>query len=309
MKLSLSLSAVFPLFCYLVIGFVCKKLGIVDKQATSKFNTLLFQILFPINLFKNVVDARQALLNGEGTATIIYLLAYFAVMLVLLIFVAKAMSKDKKRQGAFIICVHSNNTLLFSLIIAESLLGPSELGTITFCAVIFTTVINLVSICVLEYLRGNKPNIGQLLVSILTNHNMLGALVGFVFVILNIQVPELLMIPVRNISNAVLPMALIILGADLNLSSTRKNTKDLGISCFLKLVACPAIAIYVAYFLGFRGNDIITIFTMTSAPSAIICYAYAEKLDSDAPFAGELITISTLLSIITIFLWILVIPI
>lgn len=309
MNLYLSLSAVFPLLCYLVIGFLCRKFNILDKQATSKFNNLLFKILFPINLFRNVVDARDALKNGEGLSTVLYLFFFFLGILVLLVFVSRLLSKDPKRRGAFIVGVFSNNTLLFSLIIAETLLGPKELGTISIGAVIFTAMINVVSTVVLEYLRGNKPNIGKLIISVITNSNIIGSLIGFVFVMFNIYVPELLMTPVRNLSAAILPISLIILGADLNINSTKKNAKDLTIACILKLIISPAIAIYLAYFLGFRGNDIITIFALTSAPSAVVCYTYALQLDSDALFMGEMITISTVLSIISIFLWILILPV
>lgn len=308
MRFTLSFSVVFPLFCYLAIGYICKRFDILDDHATSKFNTLLFKFLFPLNLFKNIYEARSAFSDSESSKVIIYLLVFTALEFVIICFVSKFLSKDNKRRGAFIQGVLSTNTLLFSLVIAQSILAPEELGAISIAVAIFTPLLNIVSIIVLEILRGNKPDIKVLLLSVFRNPQVIGSLLGFAVVIFKINIADVVLIPIKNLSATVTPIALIVLGADLNITSVKHNLKDLSVACALKLIVIPAIAIYLGYYLGFRNSDIVTIFSMFAAPSAVIGYATAVKLDSDGPFAGEIITVSTLLSIITVFIWILIIP-
>lgn len=308
MRLNLSLSVVFPLFCYLAIGFVCKKTNILDEHTTSKLNTLLFKFLFPLNLFKNIIEARAAFFSGDGGKTIIYLLVFSLFEFILICIISSLITKDKKRKGAFIQGVFSTNTLLFSLVIAQSILEPDELGVMSIAVAIFTPLTNIICITVFEILRGNKPNVLQLLKTILTNPQVIGSAIGFVMVLFRIDVPTLIFTPIKNLSATVTPIALIVLGADLNITSVKHNAKDLTIACILKLIILPAIGIYLGYYLGFRGSDMVSIFSMISVPSAVIGYATAVKLDSDGAFAGEMITLSTLLSIVTVFLWILILP-
>ena len=308
MRLYLSLSVVFPLLCYLVIGYILKEANILDKHTTSHFNNVLFKVLFPVTLFNNIIDAKDSIFSGEGGRAFKYLIIISIFEFIIICFIAKFISNDNKRKSAFIQGVFRGNTLLFAIVIGEALLDKGQLGMLSVSAALFTAIYGVVSIAMLEIYRGNKIDFIALFKATITNPNIIATIISFVVLLLSIEIPELIMIPVKALSATITPIALIILGADLSIDSAKKDAKDICIASIIKLIIWPAIAIYLAYLLGLRNEEIVTVFAITAVPSALINYATAETMGSDGPFSAELIAISTILSIFTIFLWILILP-
>ena len=61
-NLIFSLNVTMPVFIMMVIGFVLRKLGLVDENYAQKTNRFVFTILLPLVLFKDlaVLDLKSA---------------------------------------------------------------------------------------------------------------------------------------------------------------------------------------------------------------------------------------------------------
>ena len=57
---------------------------------------------------------------------------------------------------------------------------------------------------------------------------------------------------------------------------------------------------------GISGAELFVVFCMFATPVAAASYPMAQSMGGDADLAGEYVLVSTLLSIVTIFFWILI---
>ena len=100
------------------------------------------------------------------------------------------------------------------------------------------------------------------------------------------------------------PLALVMLGADMRFSDTVKYKKELLIVCLLKLVAVPLLTVLTVKALGFDKIAVTTAMAMTAVPTAVSSYVMAKELGADGVLAGQIVAVSTAVSILTVFLWV-----
>ena len=107
-----------------------------------------------------------------------------------------------------------------------------------------------------------------------------------------------------NIKSIASPFAFLILGGDLKLGNMLRNVKFSALSVLGKLVIIPAAFLTLSAFLGFDKLEMAILVAVFATPNAVSSYAMARNYEADYDLAGEIITLGTLISILTIFVFI-----
>ena len=266
---------------------------------------MVFVTLYPFIMFdnlygKNIADNMDVKL---GLYAVGFTVLQFAASW---IFVC-AIEKSNYERGAMIQALYRSNYVLMGFPIAVNLFGK---GNITAVAIIMMLVVpfyNITAVIVFETFRGGKVNFGQMLKRILTNPIIDGGIAAFIVMILGITLPQPIVNTVGTLSDATAPVAMILLGAALNLKGFSSDRKRIAICTIGKLVVFPAIGIAGAVFLGIRDVQLIAVTLMVAAPIALASYAMASSMGGNGKLAGELVVITTIASCFTIpvFLFIL----
>ena len=145
-----------------------------------------------------------------------------------------------------------------------------------------------------------------ILLGVLKNPMILGAICGTIFLVLGIPLPKVILKPVSQLAAATTPMALIILGASFKAGSYHEHLPQL-VGCVLgRLIIVPTIMLSLAIFVGFRGVELVTLMAIFATPCAVAGYAMAQQMGSDADLAGNCVVYTTVLSCFTIFGWVFV---
>ena len=298
-------NAVIPSAIYLIIGITLKVTGVIKDEEVKKFTHVVFVTLYPFIMFDN--------LYGKNIADNMDVkLGLYAVGCTVLQFAASwifvcAIEKNNYERGAMIQALYRSNYVLMGFPIAVNLFGK---GNITAVAIIMMLVVpfyNITAVIVFETFRGGKVNFGQMLKRILTNPIIDGGIAAFIVMILGITLPQPIVNTVGTLSDATAPVAMILLGAALNLKGFSSDRKRIAICTIGKLVVFPAIGIAGAVFLGIRDVKLIAVTLMVAAPIALASYAMASSMGGNGKLAGELVVITTIASCFTIpvFLFIL----
>ena len=298
-------NAVIPSAIYLIIGITLKVTGVIKDEEVKKFTHVVFVTLYPFIMFdnlygKNIADNMDVKL---GLYAVGFTVLQFAASW---IFVC-AIEKNNYERGAMIQALYRSNYVLMGFPIAVNLFGK---GNITAVAIIMMLVVpfyNITAVIVFETFRGGKVNFGQMLKRILTNPIIDGGIAAFIVMILGITLPQPIVNTVGTLSDATAPVAMILLGATLNLKGFSSDRKRIAICTIGKLVVFPAIGIAGAVFLGIRDVQLIAVTLMVAAPIALASYAMASSMGGNGKLAGELVVITTIASCFTIpvFLFIL----
>ena len=108
----------------------------------------------------------------------------------------------------------------------------------------------------------------------------------------------------QDITSLATPFAFLILGGDLKLNNMLRDVKATLFSVIGKIMVIPAIMLPVSALLGFNQLEMAIVLAIFATPNAVSSYAMARNYKADYELAGEIVTLSTLLSILTIFIYV-----
>ena len=298
-------NAVIPSAIYLIIGIILKVTGVMKDEEVKKFTHVVFVTLYPFIMFdnlygKNIAENMDVKL---GLYAVIFTAFQFAASWIFVCII----EKSNYERGAMIQALYRSNYVLMGFPIAVNLFGK---GNITAVAIIMMLVVpfyNISAVILFETFRGGKVNFGQMLKRILTNPIIDGGIAAFIVMILGINLPQPIVNTIGTLSDATAPIAMILLGAALNINGFSSDRRRIAICTIGKLVVFPAIGIAGAVLLGIRDVQLIAVTLMVAAPIALASYAMASSMGGNGKLAGELVVVTTIASCFTIpiFLFIL----
>ncbi len=325
-----SVNTVLPLLLLMSVGFLCRRLHMMDDTFIRQGNNLVFRVFLPILLCKNIMDAGTA--DGSTGNVFLYVSITVAALFLLLFLVIPLIEKDNRKRGVLIQGIGRSNYALFGIPLV-SLLFPNEDVSIASLLVLITVpLFNILSTIALEVFNENnrisgttaadsinQPVSGKggsvsgkhsqvlhIVRGILLNPLIIGSAIGFLLLKLNFTFPSVIGSVVSQLSRVATPLALFLLGGSFEFSKVSGNVRQLVIGVFGKLVFSPLIFVTLAALLGFRGPALAAILITFASPSAASSYTMAQQMGGDSELAAEQIVFSSLFSIATVFLFILV---
>ncbi len=298
----IALNAVIPFALYISFGYVVKRAGVVEEGMFTKLNTLVFKCFFPIVMFDNLyhTEIGEAFDKKMLIAGIVSVLALEAVLLI----VVPRFVEEDRRRGVIIQAVFRSNTVLFALPLAVSVCGEASASAAAVIIAVIIPIYNITAVIILERFRGGKADVKNLLRSVITNPLIEGAVIGFLFLILKIRIPDVVMQPVKAFSSMTSPLALFALGGTLHARGFRDNRRYLIPVTAVKMILLPAVAMLVIFLLRMRGASGFLYLILFASPVAVSSYTMAENMGGDGELAGQIVVLSTFISVFTLFGWI-----
>ena len=295
--------ALFPLYFYMATGALLRRMKILKTEDLPKMNALLFRSFLFFSLFNNV---RGADFSGAQNGRLLL----FGVCAVVLLFALYMLTvprivRDPQRAPVAIQAMYRSNFVLLGLAYAEQLCGPENIGPVSLLVSVIVPLFNLMAVCTFELLRGGRLHLGQVLLKIVKNPLIIASALGALCALCKITFPEYLDKPMKSLGSVATPFAMVLVGASLTLKSLEKNKKlVLGVSA-VRLILSPLLVVPVAVLLGIRDAALVGIMTATAAPTAVVSVAMSYELGGDGELAAEIVATTSLLSLVTMFLWVL----
>ncbi len=293
------------MFLLLATGKLARKTNLLTSESTDRLNALVFKIFLPVSIFKNVYNSsvsdvfdKKLIAFGIISVTLCFLL------LILL----TSGCKNRKSRGVLIQGIYRSNFLIFGLPVAESFYPDGSLsGKASVLIAIIVPLFNGLAVIALEMFKENKQSGTKTFLNILKNPLIIGSALGFAALFLKeagFLLPDAVYKTVSDLSAAATPLALIALGASLDFSKIKGESKYLIWGLLGKLVLSPAVFIGAAALLGFRDRELAIILSMFASPASVSSYTMAQQMGADDDLAAELVVIGTAVSLITVFLWV-----
>ena len=293
---------VLPLFFLIIVGATTQKIGIIDSNFIAKGNALSFKVLLPTLLFLNIYNSKDS-----GYFEIHF--ACFLLVSVLVIFFAswgilRLFYKDNKKLSVLIQCSFRSNTVLLGIYIMANLYG--EIGNQKIAPYLGVVVVlfNILATFILEFYSGKKSSKKAMLFVIAKNPLIIASLIGFVVNLTGIRFGYIIEKTLSNIASISTIFAMICLGGNLKIETLKHDKWNLLVGSVIRLIIVPAIVCFVAYVFGFREERMAIVLIIFATPVAVSSYIMAQQQGADADLAGGLVASTTLLSILSLFLFI-----
>lgn len=298
----LSVHAVIPMFCMLLVGVLLKRFKVLGDEELPKINNLVFSVFLPLLVFSGIYksDLSDAIDAGFILFTLAALLLVFfgGVILALLI------EKNNASRGAIIQAIFRSNITIMGIPLVSGIYGGRNLETISVMIAILAPFYNGLAVITLETLRSTRTSFTKILTGILKNPIIIGGVSGMLFALLDIRLPSVLERFVSEMAGVAAPLAIVILGASLKYSSMRSNRRNLIVCVTGRLAVVPGIVLAVAALLGFRDVEFVSLIAIFAAPCSVSSFTMAQQMNSESELMGNSVAISSVLACFTMFFWI-----
>ncbi|WP_394172975.1 AEC family transporter [Guptibacillus hwajinpoensis] len=125
-------------------------------------------------------------------------------------------------------------------------------------------------------------------------------ILGIGFNLLNVDVPEFVLIPADYIADAMVALALVTLGAQVAQLRFAKNLSVVYVSLILRLIMGPAIALAIIYLLSLDGVIAQALLISSAMPTAVNSAIIAQEYENEPELAAQIVLASTVFSMVTV---------
>ncbi len=312
-NLILSLGTVTPVLLLTLLGMLLKKIKLFPDSFYSGADKFVFDLALPALIFMQVADA-----DITSGGDVIKLPLFMVVMLIctctFFSVVTHYTVKDPARVGASVQGMFRSNSSILGVVFITNIYAGSAEGAAALAGYAITMpfvilMYNVLSVIVLtvfmptaEGEEKQKINVGKILLNTIKNPLIISVLLGLPFMLFGIKLPTIVSTSVGYLADSATGLALISLGAGFSFASLKGNITLATVTSVIKTVIHPIIGVAAAYLLGFRGNELLITFIVFGTPSAVSSYIMAKNMKSDYELAGQILLLSTLFCIFTIFL-------
>ena len=298
----ISAKALLPLFAFMMLGYYFQKKKYLSESTTKQINIIVFryflsimcaETIYKANL-KEDVELLPVLMVAGGIITI-FLISWLIV---------PRFIKDKTQIPVMIQGIYKSNYAILGIPIAQSICGADNIGIVSVIAVILVPLNNAISAFIFEKYTGNATSVPKLLLNIIKNPLVVGSLVGLAVNLSGIVIPSWIMSGIiSKLSALTTPLSMIALGASFEFSQIKKYGKYLTWAIVAKLILVPALIIPASILIGIRGVGLVGVTIYAAAPNAVNSYSTAVAMGGDADLANEIVVMTSLLSMLTMFGW------
>ena len=281
----------------IILGFALGKFKAISEHTNKQLVNILLMVAMPCALFSAFPQefdesSLSNLLYGLIGGVLVFLAL---IILSKLLFNKKLFEKELSYESQFAFVF--NNATFLGYPLVSTFFGPEAL--IPYCG--FIIVFNLALFSYGVFLFERKVT-AKLIRMTLLNPNIIAVLLGAVFFIFSLKLPDFLNSSIDYVGQVMTPLSLICIGYMLSRAKLKAlwQKKKLFITALLQLTLGPSITFIILYFLGIPEEVRNILVLIQALPTATSLGLFAEKYGGNPTEASELVAISTILSIITL---------
>jgi malate permease and related proteins len=291
---SILLSDILPIFAIAAAGYLLARFARVEIQNVSR---VVFYVLMPCLAFRMLVLARVSDPNiGRLVALAVLIMGAMGVVGYI---AAKMLGLDGRHLRAFIMVVMFSNGGNYGLPVVQFAFGPEALtyATIFFLAGSVTTYVTG------AFFAGNRRGkIAGALDKIWRMPSLYGVALALIVVAFGHPLPEAVMRPVGMLSDAAIPVMILVLGMQLERAVWPARPGIVMLAVGISLLVAPLVALGLVSLLGITGPARQAAVVLSSMPVAVVTTILALEFDLAPEFVTSAVFVSTLASPLTLTL-------
>ena len=285
---------VLTLFILIAVGLLCGRARLLGEPAVKGLANLALYIATPCVIVKSCIrEFDPAMLRG-----FLLVIAVAAANHALLILVARLVfrDRDEDRRRLFRCATVFSNAGYMALPLQQALLGDDG---VFYCAAYIIVFNVLLWTYGAWEVSGDRRTLSPK--GILLNPGVIGVAVGLVLFLFSVPVPPLVKDAVGHLASLNTPLPMFIVGYYLGQTDILRALRDgrSYVCMVLRLVGMPLVVLGALLLCGVRGTVLVSLMICISTPVATACTMFATRYDRAPTLSVNLVSISTLLSVVT----------
>ncbi|PGN49484.1 transporter [Bacillus cereus] len=288
------LDVILPILILMLIGAILQRKFQFNLKQLS---TLITYCLMPAAVFVNIYDI--SIETGLLLQIIYYLMLYSLSLIIVSHFISKTLKLEKGESAALQNSISLMNSGNYGLPVSQLIFSHNPVGvSIQIFILIFQNLLTY-SYGIYNLLSATKT-IGGIIQSFLRLPVFHALVLGVLFQSFKIQIPNSILLPLNQLANGFVAIALILLGAQL--SNIKLNFFHRVITWALigRLLMGPLLALAVIYILNIDGIVAQSLFIASSFPTSRNTSTIAMEYQIEPELHAQIVLFSTIFSIITV---------
>lgn len=297
-NLLFSLKIVAPIFLYLAIGMLFKKLKLLPEGFIKIANKFVFNVLFPCKIFYNIY--MTDIIDMDLSYVLAGVIAVNVLFILLMIIVPKVV-KQQNQKGVIIQAINRGNFNAFCIPLAESIygtVGGAYAAILGGVAIPFQNIHGVIALA--PFSSEKKVTTKEVIIKIITNAQVIACIIGIIVSLTKLNLPTIVIEPIRRVQNITTPFSIFVIGAAIDINKLKFDVKKVAIVSLIRLVVVPLITVPVFVLLGFRDGALVALSMMFSVPVAASSVANAYMFNGDSDLANEIVLFTSLICVFTI---------
>ncbi|MEM7226940.1 MAG: AEC family transporter [Pseudomonadota bacterium] len=297
-----------PIFAIILTGFAVAHFKLLPESLGDVLIQFAFNIGLPALLFLVIAqESASRLLNGAFFAS--YgggNFFFFGAVLAFALWWRKKSLGDGTILALLAAC---SNTAFVALPVLKAVFGHKAVLPAAIASVIMMTMV-LIAVVLIERSRPAGPSgrasLWPHIRKVLLNPLILAPFLGVAYALIGWPLPVIAVNFLTLLGDSVTPCALFAVGMSIKLQSIKDRAGAILLLSGLKLIIIPAVVLVLAQL--FQLDPFFSVAAVISAavPTAKTVFVLAAKYDHSKELAAETVSTGTLLSTLTLFLWLLV---
>lgn len=289
-----------PIFFILFLGYLLRRLRLIDEAFVATGSKLVFVITLPALVFMSIARMDfHAVFNPEQ---MVFVLVGILLSFGLIWWLAARWIKAPEDLGVFIQGSFRSNYGIIGLAVSFNLFGDTGLAQASLLLALVIPMFNVLSILCLSVpmQRGESMKLSSTLLEVLKNPLILAVIFALPVSWFGIQLPQVVAKTGTYFANLTLPLALLTIGASLNLKSLHDTSAQAFWATALKLVIIPLVLTLGAWLYGFGGQNLAILMVLFGCPTAAASFVMAKAMGGNAQLAANIVLTTTLGSVLTL---------
>ena len=292
-----------PVFLLIILGNFLRRIKVPDISFWEINDKLCYWVLIPALLFHYISQINLSSEMLYSYSVIIYVGFFIAILTVLIL--GKLLGYPPERWTSILQGAVRQNAFI-ALAITGSLFGDEGLKIASIFMLIYVPSINIIIVTIMVMNFGqSKKNASKnefitVFIELSKNPFILAMITGLIFSIIQSEKLKVIIDTSGLLGSAALPIMLLTIGAKIKVRDLALTITPIIISNFLKLLALPLIAFFVANYLGLSEIEVVVAVIFAAVPTAVSSHTLARQFGADDQLMTSIITTQVILSFVTI---------
>lgn len=305
------LDVILPVFLVIGIGYLCVWRGVISASASEGVMQFATGFAVPLLIFQAIstLDLQQnfqfnLLFSFYVGAVSGFVLGYFGAR--------KLFDRGIEDSIAIGFCCLFSNSMLLGVPISERAFGAESLSANFAIIAIHSPICYAIGITAMELAKSTgttgRQKANKVFKSMFSNPLVLACLSGALFNIFNLSLPTAANDAIAMIARAGLPAALFGIGGILSQYRPEGDLRVTLYVCCVSLVLHPAITFAMGKLTGLSLDPLRSAVITASMAPGVNAFIFANLYGHAKRVAATSVLIATTISILTIWVWLHVLP-
>lgn len=300
--LNVVITSVVILFILIFLGFFIGKREVIRKDCIPDLSRFVVSVTMPVTIFCSMVQQEGRDLLGQIWQIMLMAFIFHIATWLLGMLIVKALHIPERERGIWIFNFMFSNNGFMGFPLALSIFGNTGLFLMAAANVVSNLLIFSVGLKMVTKYYPVKEKIS--LKKMLVNNINISVVIGFIFYLAQIHLPDSAMKLLDYISNITAGLSMIVVGLSLsrmNLKEVFQNRKMFLMVVF-RLLIIPLLVIAVFKVLPIQVPQMlyVIVLLMAALPSASAQTMLTEQYGTNTQDAGRAVFLTTLFSVVTI---------